>query len=152
MNGREKQKQKLLILYASQTGNALDAAERIAREAERRGCPVTLLSIDCFNAGSLPYEENVIFVVSTTGQGDTPDSMKAFWKFLLQRNLSQRWLEGVHYAVFGLGDSGYQKYNFVAKKLDKRLLDLGAVAIVERGLGDDQHPSGYDYNYVLMST
>lgn len=42
--------QKLLILYASQTGNALDAAERIAREAERRGCPVTLLSIDCFNA------------------------------------------------------------------------------------------------------
>ncbi|KAJ9682909.1 hypothetical protein PVL29_018769 [Vitis rotundifolia] len=144
MNGREKQKQKLLILYASQTGNALDAAERIAREAERRGCPVTLLSIDCFNVGSLPYEENVIFVVSTTGQGDTPDSMKAFWKFLLQRNLNQRWLEGVHYAVFGLGDSGYQKYNFVAKKLDKRLLDLGAVAIVERGLGDDQHPSGYE--------
>ena len=43
-------KQKLLILYASQTGNALDAAERIAREAERRGCPVILLSIDCFNA------------------------------------------------------------------------------------------------------
>ncbi|WKA12170.1 hypothetical protein VitviT2T_029586 [Vitis vinifera] len=99
----------------------------------RRGCPVALLSIDCFNAGSLPHEDNVIFVVSTTGQGDTPDSMKAFWKFLLQRNLNQWWLEGVHYAVFGLGDSGYQKYNFVAEKLDKRLLDLGAVAIVERG-------------------
>lgn len=31
---------------------------------------------------------------------------------------------------------------FVAKKLDKRLCDLGAVAIIERGLGDDQHPSG----------
>jgi len=34
---------------------------------------------------------------------------------------------------------------FVAKKLDKRLMDLGGTAIVERGLGDDQHPSGYGY-------
>lgn len=37
--------------------------------------------------------------------------MQGFWKFLLQRNLVRNWLEGVHYAVFGLGDSGYQKYN-----------------------------------------
>uniref|UniRef100_A0A2N9GQK3 Flavodoxin-like domain-containing protein n=1 Tax=Fagus sylvatica TaxID=28930 RepID=A0A2N9GQK3_FAGSY len=93
---------------------------------------------------SLPHEDTIIFVVSTTGQGDTPDSMKVFWKSLLQRNLSKHWLEGVRYAVFGLGDSGYQKYNFVAKKLDKRLSDLGAMAIVEKGLGDDQHPSGYE--------
>lgn len=134
----------LVILYASQTGNAMDAAERIGREAERRGCLVSLLSIDEFDPSSLLYEENVIFVVSTTGQGDTPDPMKAFWKHLLQRNLNHHWLKGVHYAVFGLGDSGYQKYNFVAKKLDKRLSDLGAVAIIERGLGDDQHPSGYE--------
>lgn len=39
-------KPKLLILYATQTGNALDAAERIGREAERRGCPVKLHSMD----------------------------------------------------------------------------------------------------------
>ncbi|KAK9271840.1 hypothetical protein L1049_002205 [Liquidambar formosana] len=70
--------------------------------------------------------------------------MKVFWRFLLRRNLTEHWLEGVNYAVFGLGDSGYQKYNFVAKKLDKRLSVLGATAIVERGLGDDQHPSGYE--------
>ncbi|PON78209.1 Flavodoxin-like [Parasponia andersonii] len=134
---------KLLTLYASQTGNALDAAEQVAREADRRGCSVRLLSLDEYDAVALPHETAVVFVVSTTGQGDTPDSMKGFWKYLLQRNLSQHWLEGVHYAVFGLGDSGYQKFNFVAKKLDRRLSDLGAVAIVERGFGDDQHPSGF---------
>ncbi|XP_056696712.1 NADPH-dependent diflavin oxidoreductase 1 isoform X2 [Spinacia oleracea] len=33
---------------------------------------------------------------------------------------------------------------FVAKKLDKRLSDLGGTPIIERGLGDDQHPSGYE--------
>ncbi|KAL0410084.1 UNVERIFIED_CONTAM: Uridine nucleosidase 1 [Sesamum latifolium] len=104
----EKFDDQLLILYASQTGNAMDAAERLGREAERRGCPsVSVLSIDEFQPIELPNKEAVIFIVSTTGQGDNPDSMK-----------------------------------FVAKKLDKRLSDLGATAIIERGLGDDQHPSG----------
>ncbi|KAJ8567480.1 hypothetical protein K7X08_019688 [Anisodus acutangulus] len=142
--GMEEKAKKLLILYASETGNAIDAAERLGRQAERRGCPVSLLSIDDFDPSSLPDQEIVIFVVSTTGQGDNPDSIKVFWKFLLQRNLTQNWLSRVSYAVFGLGDSSYQKYNFVAKKLDKRLSDLGAIAMVERGLGDDQHPSGYE--------
>ncbi|KAI3745948.1 hypothetical protein L6452_08361 [Arctium lappa] len=32
-------------------------------------------------------------------------------------------------------------FKFVAKKLDKRLADLGGKTIMERGLGDDQHPS-----------
>ena len=31
-----------------------------------------------------------------------------------------------------------------AKKIDRRLLQLGAEIIIEIGLGDDQHPSGYD--------
>lgn len=141
----EKLNTHLLILYASETGNAIDAAEQVGREAERRGCPsVSVLSVDEFHPSDLPKKETVIFVVSTTGQGDVPDSMKGFWRFLLQKNLSQGWLKCVCYAVFGLGDSSYQKYNFVAKKLDKRLLDLGALAIIERGLGDDQHPSGYE--------
>lgn len=141
----EKLNTHLLILYASETGNAIDAAEQVGREAERRGCPyVSVLSVDEFHPSDLPEKKTVIFVVSTTGQGDAPDSMKGFWRFLLQKNLSQGWLKGVRYAVFGLGDSSYQKYNFVAKKLDKRLLDLGALAIIERGLGDDQHPSGYE--------
>ncbi|VFQ83550.1 unnamed protein product [Cuscuta campestris] len=141
----EKTKNKLLlVLYASQTGNAIDVAERLGREAELRGCPALVLSVDEYDPASLPNEEIVIFVVSTTGQGDTPDSMKVFWRFLLKRSLSQSWLKNVKYAVFGLGDSGYQKYNYVAKKLDKRLLDLGATPVIEKGLGDDQHPSGYE--------
>ncbi|CAI9110692.1 OLC1v1010760C1 [Oldenlandia corymbosa var. corymbosa] len=144
MEDDKSENKKLLILYASETGNAMDAAERLGREAERRRCPVTVLSIDEYDPENLPLGETVIFVVSTTGQGDVPGAMKGFWRFLLQRNLSKQWLEGVDYAVFGLGDSSYQKYNFVAKKLDKRLLDLGARALVERGLGDDQHPSGYE--------
>lgn len=138
-------RQGLLVLYASQTGNAIDVAERVGREAERGGCPsVEVFSMDAFDASCLSKEQVVVFVVSTTGQGENPPAMKGFWKFLLQSNLSNHWLEGLRYAVFGLGDSGYQKYNFTAKKLDKRIMDLGAEPIIEKGLGDDQHPSGYE--------
>ncbi|XP_056841611.1 NADPH-dependent diflavin oxidoreductase 1-like, partial [Raphanus sativus] len=70
--------------------------------------------------------------------------LEEFWRFLLQRNLGNSWLQRLRFAVFGLCDSGYEKYNFVAKKLHKRLLDLGATTIIEKGMGDDQHPSGYE--------
>lgn len=35
----------------------------------------------CFVQSLLPQEEAVIFVVSTTGQGDTPDAMKVAASF-----------------------------------------------------------------------
>ncbi len=40
--------------------------------------------------------------------------------------------------MFGLGDSGYPKYNTTAKKLDRRLEALGAARLLPLGLGDDQ--------------
>lgn len=46
------------------------------------------------------------------------------------------------YAVFGLGDSSYGKYNWVGKKMSRRLDALGATAVVERGEGDDQNEWG----------
>lgn len=44
--------------------------------------------------------------------------------------------------MFALGDSSYGKYNWVGKKLSRRLDALGAHAVVERGEGDDQNEWG----------
>lgn len=44
-------------------------------------------------------------------QGDPPDNMRKFWRLLLRKSLPTDLLLGMHYAVFGLGDSGYVKYN-----------------------------------------
>ncbi|KAG0598147.1 hypothetical protein M758_12G050000 [Ceratodon purpureus] len=143
-SGEMGERQKMLVLYATQTGNAQDVAERVGREAARHHFKPVVESMHLYDANELPQESVVVFVVSTTGQGEPPQSMRAFWRSLLRRSLGHRWLESTLFAVFGLGDSGYQKYNVTGKKLDRRLLDLGGQAVVPRGLGDDQHPSGFE--------
>lgn len=66
-----------------------------------------------------------------------------FWLFLLRRSLPTTSLTNTNYAVFGLGDSSYVKFNYVSKMLFNRLKQLGGTPLVRRGDGNDQHPSGY---------
>lgn len=68
--------------------------------------------------------------------------MKNFWKFLLRKSLRSDSLSRLNFAVIGLGDSSYQKFNFVAKRLHKRLLQLGGNALLPVALCDDQHDLG----------
>lgn len=90
----------------------------------------------------LPNTQYVIFVCSTTGQGEVPDNMKFFWQFLLRKNLPPNSLQDTNFAVFGLGDSSYVKYNYVSKMLFNRLKQLGGTPLLRRGDGNDQHAQG----------
>lgn len=139
MNGRS-----LLVLYGSQTGTAQDTAERIGRQAQRRRMRVRVEALDTYNVVKLISESLVVFVCATTGQGDPPDNMKKFWRFLFKKSLPADSLCRLDCAVLGLGDSSYPKFNFVAKKLYKRLLQLGANMLLSVGLADDQHDLGPD--------
>ncbi|XP_051552584.1 NADPH-dependent diflavin oxidoreductase 1-like isoform X2 [Myxocyprinus asiaticus] len=134
----------LLVLYGSQTGTAQDTAERIGRQAQRRRMRVRVEALDTYNVANLISESLVVFVCATTGQGDPPDNMKKFWRFLFRKTLPADSLCCLDCAVLGLGDSSYPKFNFVAKKLYKRLLQLGANMLQPVGLADDQHDLGPD--------
>lgn len=134
----------LLILYGSQTGTAQDTAQRMARQALRRRLQVQVLPLDSYNVANLISESLVVFVCSTTGQGDPPDNMKNFWRFLFRKSLPVGSLCRLDCAILGLGDSSYPKFNFVAKKLHKRLLQLGASMVLPVGFADDQHDLGAD--------
>lgn len=100
--------------------------------------------LDDYDIQALPSERLIIFVVATTGQGDSPANMKQFWRHLLRKNLPEAMLEKLHYSVLGLGDSSYTKFNFAAKKLNKRLVQLGATELLPIALADDQHDLGVD--------
>ena len=100
--------------------------------------------MDDFQIQLLPEQYFVVFVCSTTGQGEEPDNMKNFRKIMFRKDLSRSSLIKTQFGVLELGDSSYSKFNFAAKKLPKRLLQLGADAIVNPGLADDQHDLGPD--------
>ena len=144
------------ILYGSETGTAEDVAyitQRsldMLREVNKKEVPLLctrINSLASYDITSLPSEQNVVFVVSTTGDGEVPEGMKKFWKFLLQKNLGADSLKGVKVAIFGLGDSSYEKYNACARKLSSRLKQLGSSELVTLGLGDDRHTYGYLSGY-----
>lgn len=136
---------RIIVLFGSQTGTAEDVAERIGRECRKRTLRVLVTSMDDFPIHQLPNESMVIFVCSTTGQGEEPDNMKNSWRFFLRKSLAPDSLDGVRFAVLGLGDSSYQRYNFVAKKLYRRLQQLGGHPLMDLGLADDQHDLGADF-------
>ncbi|XP_030746156.1 NADPH-dependent diflavin oxidoreductase 1 isoform X2 [Sitophilus oryzae] len=135
---------KITILYGSQTGNAQDLAERIWRESKRFYFQSSVSTLNEYDVSQIAQENCLIIVCSTTGQGDEPENMKKFWKLLLRRSLPSDLLSDVRFAILGLGDSSYTKFNFVAKRLYKRILNLGGEPILPIGLADDQHDLGYD--------
>lgn len=53
-----------------------EMAERIGREAGRRGFLPRVAALDEYELARLPEEPLVVFVVATTGDGECPDNMK----------------------------------------------------------------------------
>lgn len=145
---------KLVIVYGSQTGNAQDLAERIWRQAKHFNLQgVTLSSANNVDLNRLLDEKTLLVCVcSTTGQGDVPDNMMTFWRALMRKQLnSPTFLSSLLFSVIGLGDSSYDKYNFVAKKIYRRLLQLGATSVVDLCLCDEQNSHGVEGTYSTWS-
>ena len=103
-----------------------------------------VMSFDEFQITKLPTVRIVVFVIATKGDGEAPETMKKSWKYLLRRDLPKESLKNLHFTVFGLGDSSYNLFNAMAKKLTRRLMDLGASLFHKVGLGDYQHDFGYE--------
>ncbi|KTW25859.1 hypothetical protein T552_03132 [Pneumocystis carinii B80] len=137
-------KRHLWIIFGSQTGTAQDVAEYLERGARRRLFSTYICSGEDILIEDFIEATLVIFVCSTTGQGEMPDNIKPLWRFLLRKDLPEDFLESMEFAVFGIGSTLYPKYNWSSKKLYRRLLQLGAQSIHERGEVDEQHEQGID--------
>lgn len=138
-----------LILYASETGNAEDVAFSLHRQWNNlfasQSVKFRIFSVEDYDVFSLTNEELVVFVLSTCGDGEFPIPMRTMWTNLLRKNLPASLLAALNFAVFGLGDSSYEKFNAAARKLYVRLSQLGAKPLLEFTdcLGDDQAGEGY---------
>lgn len=119
----------LTILYGSQTGNAKGVASLIKTQAEARGLPVTLTSMADYKPKQLKKETHLLVVVSTYGEGEPPESAVDLFEQLKKGKVGK--LEGLKFAVLGLGDSSYEFFCQTAKDFDSLLTKAGADRVHE---------------------
>ncbi|KAL9112863.1 MAG: hypothetical protein Q9227_002940 [Pyrenula ochraceoflavens] len=136
------------VLYGSETGNSQEIAEELGRMLERLRFSTNVNELDSALPTSLSTYTLSIFAVSTTGQGDFPENSQRFWKSLLRKKLQPNYLAGVRFALVGLGDSSYPKFNWAARKFQKRLKQLGANEVFESCEADEQGEEGTDGAFI----
>ncbi|MFM5614391.1 assimilatory sulfite reductase (NADPH) flavoprotein subunit [Aeromonas veronii] len=119
----------LTILYGSQTGNAKGVAIAIKAQAEARGLPVTLASMADYKPKQLKKESHLLVVVSTYGEGEPPESAVDLFEQLKKGKIGK--LDGLKFAVLGLGDSSYEFFCQTGKDFDDFLAKAGAERVYE---------------------
>ncbi|KAI1450344.1 riboflavin synthase domain-like protein [Annulohypoxylon stygium] len=142
---------RMLVLYGSETGNSQDLAGDLERLGERLHFRTFVCEMNDVELNTLLQYPLVIFVISTTGQGEIPRNALKFWKSLLRKRLPPNCLQRVNFTTFGLGDSSYTKYNWAVRKLHKRLEQLGATEFFARGEADERHQDGIDGTFLSWS-
>jgi sulfite reductase (NADPH) flavoprotein alpha-component len=121
-SGSASQGPAWLIGFASQSGFAEQLAWQTAGQLQSAGLPVRVQRLADMTEQDLNQSHNALFVVSTFGDGEAPDSARGFERTLLGRPLS---LENLNYAVLGLGDRQYQHFCGFAQRLHGWLAERG---------------------------
>lgn len=126
----------VLVAYASQTGFAEELAGATAKALSEGGAPVTLRELSAVTAEDL--KGRALFVVSTTGEGDAPDTARAFIRDVMKDGHD---LSALRYGVLALGDATYAQYCAFGRSLDAWLAHAGAEALFDRVEVDDGDPA-----------
>ncbi|MFN3537089.1 MAG: sulfite reductase subunit alpha [Brevundimonas sp.] len=116
-----------LVVFASQTGFAEDLARMTTAALNAGGITTALISLGDLTADRLAAAPRALFLVSTTGEGDAPDSALAF-----MRRMSQRDLSGLSFGVLALGDRSYRSFCAFGRALDDWLGSNGARPLFDR--------------------
>ncbi|GLK90686.1 sulfite reductase flavoprotein subunit alpha [Pseudomonas turukhanskensis] len=125
-----------LIGFASQSGFAEQLAWQSAGQLQAEGFAVKVQQLASLSPQQLREARNALFVVSTFGDGEAPDSARGFERKLLGQNLG---LSELKYAVLALGDRQYQHFCGFAHRLQGWLSQEGGnplFATVEVDNGD----------------
>ncbi|XP_064459907.1 S-adenosyl-L-methionine-dependent tRNA 4-demethylwyosine synthase TYW1-like [Ornithodoros turicata] len=140
------------VFYGTQTGNAQILAEKLFVELKASG-----YSVEVINLKRLEPEECLLrevkvkglclFIISTSAGGCPPEEAQWFCDWLKDTyadfRVQKSYLQGLDFAIYGLGDSAYaENYNKVAKDVFFWLSKLGGRAVLPLCLNDESVDEG----------
>ncbi|KAH9601546.1 Flavodoxin/nitric oxide synthase [Trypanosoma melophagium] len=149
---------RLMVIYGSSTGNAEAYAKNLVSNLKERGADVALIDpsswahLSRFNSQQdlFPVNEKgespiVIFIVSSTGEGEVPANFYCLFAEM-QSALQRGGTEGkmvfsdISYAVFALGDSSYKYFCRGGLFVNMLLKKGGGKELLPVGIGDARNP------------
>jgi len=116
-----------LIGFASQSGFAEQLAWQTAGQLQAANVPVRVQPLAKLDAQQLRGVNKALFVISTFGNGQAPDSARGFERKLLTRTLR---LSQLRYAVLALGDRQYEQFCGFARRVHDWLGLQGAQSLL----------------------
>ncbi|MDQ8953798.1 sulfite reductase flavoprotein subunit alpha [Acinetobacter rudis] len=116
-----------LIVFASQTGVAEQLAWLTANSLKENKQCVEVCDIQQLKAQTLKNAEYVLFIASTYGTGEAPDTAQSFVKNMMSTSLE---LNSIQYAVLALGSKEYaESYCAFGEQLYDWFKQNGATAL-----------------------
>ena len=118
------------VLSASQTGNAKGVADKLAKKLNAAGVSVKRSALKDYKSKNIADEKLLLLVTSTQGEGEPPEEAVVLYKLLNGKKAPK--LDGLYFAVLGLGDSSYPNFCQAGKDFDNRFAELGATRLTAR--------------------
>ncbi|GAB4589003.1 flavodoxin domain-containing protein [Nocardia sp. IFM 10818] len=124
---------RVTVLFGTEMGTAELAADAIA-DVLMRSHDVSVYDMSDYDVDDLDIRDFHVLVCSTYGSGDLPTGAEPFFEQLDDRLPD---LTGLHFAVYGLGDSVYDDtFNRGGEICAEKFSALGAVQVGEHGRHD----------------
>ncbi|MFD2756853.1 flavodoxin domain-containing protein [Gulosibacter faecalis] len=124
----------ITVLYGTESGNSELIAQDLTDKLTSDGETATVSDLQDFDPADIAADNFYIIVCSTHGEGDLPNTAQPFFEKFAEFEGD---LTGVHYAMFGLGDTFYEEtYSQGSEHIDRRFAELGATRVGEYGRHD----------------
>lgn len=130
---------EVLIVYASQTGNAQTLAGKCAQALDLSEM-ANVIPLNNLTLEHLMQVKKVLFILSTYGDGEAPDNGNLFDQLLSQALKNAIKLNTLNYSVIALGDSSYPQFCAFGHHVNKSLKLLNAQPLSNMLLIDKYDP------------